>query len=110
MAKATPLGTTSNLVNPQDIARYVSISISSIIQQVNGNLTFKDNINNEVIDVSFTTSTLVQTIPHNLGRVPTMWYVGNMTTSNRIFQRKPPDINFLYLSASAAIDAKVMVV
>jgi hypothetical protein len=99
-----------NVTSWEQLARFTSVALSDIQTAMNGNLTFSDNINMTMIDVTFSTANLVSTIPHGLGRVPLMWISGNITANSVIYQGSTADSVNLYVAASAACSARLLVI
>ncbi len=98
-----------NIGSWEELKRYASVNFKAISQTLNGNVNFTDNINCKFIDVTFRGANIVSSIPHGLGRVPIMWTSGNVTANAVVFEGDSADATNLYLEASAACSARIMV-
>ncbi len=78
MGKVPNTGSVSNTTTLEDLRRFADQLFKNIVAQVNGNLTFSDNITSN----------------------------GN----GIIYETLPADNNALYLAATAAINAKILVI
>lgn len=110
MGKISQTGSVANLNTLEDVKRFANQLFQNIITQINGRLTFSDNINAKVVDVSFDAANTVKIVPHGLDRVPLMWISGSVSVNAVIFQSRPADANNVYLEASAVCDAKILVI
>lgn len=110
MGKISAKANVSNTEDWQELQRYVSQFLQDCQNQVNGNLTFSDNLNVKFLDLSFSTANATRQIPHGLGRVPTMWISGNLSASAVIYQTKTSDNNNVYLAASAVCNVRILVI
>lgn len=109
MAKIIP-SSVSNVTGVEDLKRFSDILFQSIIQQVNGNLSFTDNLSVSFLDVSFTSTSTETAFSHTLGRVPVMWIVGNQSASGSVYQTKGATDKLIYLASSAVLTAKIVLV
>ncbi len=110
MGKIASTGSVSNLTTVDELARFSSISFASIITQINGNLTFGDNISAKVFDVTFSTANTEVQSAHGLGRTPLIWICGSLTANAVVFQSSAADNTNVYLEASAPCSAKILVI
>lgn len=110
MGKVSETGSVSNVEDTKELSRFVSIALKNIISQINGNLTFSDNISFKVFSVSFPAAATSYTFAHGLGRAPLIWISGDQTADASIFQSKASDSTNVYLQASAICDAKILVI
>ncbi len=110
MGKISAKANVSNCTGWEDLMRYVSQFLQDCLNQVNGNITFQDNISARVVAATFATTNATVILPHGLGRVPLMWTSGNLTASAVIYQTKAADQNNVYLAASAVCSAKILVI
>lgn len=110
MGKVTAKMSVANVETLEELKRYVSIALSDIALQINGGITFSDNISNKIIPFQFTAANSTFTIPHGLGRVPLFWTSGSITANSVIYQTQDPDGVSLYLAASAVCNAKILVI
>ncbi len=110
MGKISAKPNVSNCTDWKDLMRYVSQFLQDCFNQVNGNLTFQDNISSRVIPVTFPVANATVIVPHGLGRVPLMWTSGSISASSVIYQISQADQNNVYLAASAICSAKILVI
>jgi hypothetical protein len=73
--KIKTVQTTSNLTTIEDLGRFVSISLSDIIDAINGRLGFIDNIQSKLVDVDFNLVNTNIEIHHGLPFVPNGYFV-----------------------------------
>lgn len=97
-----PNTTISNLKTPADIQRYTAISLQSIINAINGGLTFVENISGAFSTCTFSGAG-EEAIPHGLGRVPQGYLVSGRSTSITIYNGQNANTSsVLYLRSSGA--------
>ena len=70
MAKVRTPNDLSNLSDPASFARYASILLKGVVNQMNGRMSFTENISCALVDVVFPAANADYTFPHNLGRTP----------------------------------------
>ncbi len=110
MGKIAAKPNVSNCTDWKDLMRYVSQFLQDCYNQINGNITFADNIQNGILSASFTVANGSVIVPHSLGRVPLMWTSGSISANAVIYQTKAADANNVYLAASAVCSAKILVI
>ncbi len=110
MGKISAKANVSNCVDWKDLMRYVSQFLQDCLNQINGNITFQDNISSKVVGASFPAANATVIVSHGLGRIPLMWTSGNVSASSIIYQTKAADQNNVYLAASAICNAKILVI
>lgn len=110
MGKISAKPNVSNCTSWQDLMRYVSQFIQDCFNQVNGNITFEDNISAKVVAAQFLVANETVTVSHGLGRVPLMWTSGNVSDDSVIYETQASDIKNVYLAASAVCNAKILVI
>ncbi len=69
MSKVATTQTVSNTEGLEDLKRYVSIQIDDILSEINGRLTFADNLRTRVLNIAFKSADALE-VPHSLGAVP----------------------------------------
>ncbi len=110
MGKISAKANVSNCTGWEDLMRYVSQFLQDCLNQVNGNITFQDNISAKVVAASFPTINATVIVAHGLGRVPLMWTSGSISANAVIYETKAADQNNVYLAASAVCNAKILVI
>ncbi len=70
----------------QAILDWLASFSKDVTQQINGNLTFQDNIKCEFLQVSFTTANTDMQIRHRLGRVPAGFLLVSSNAALMIYQ------------------------
>ncbi len=111
MARISAKPNVSNCTGWEDLMRYVSQFLQDCAQQINGNLTFSDNISNRIVGATFTVVNGTVIVPHGLGRLPSMWISGSQVGPTAVIsETKPADNNNVYLAASAVCGAKILVI
>lgn len=99
----------------QELRRYASIAIDRIMGQLNGGLSFGENITASGPSVvTFSGSGNVQMVSHNLGRVPQGFIVVNLDAGITVYQASGAgnawQSDKIFLTASGAGTATLYVV
>jgi hypothetical protein len=111
MGKINAKPNVSNCTGWEDLMRYTSQFLQDCAAQVNGNLTFKDNLSIRLVGATFPTAFGTVIVPHGLGRTPQMWWSGSQVGSTAVIsETRPADSNNVYLAASAICGAKILVI
>lgn len=110
MGKISAKANVSNCTGWEDLMRYASQFLQDCANQVNGNITFQDNISSRVVPATFAVANATVIVSHGLGRVPLMWTSGSISANSVIYQTKAADQNNVYLAASVVCSAKILVI
>lgn len=110
MGKISAKSNISNCTGWEELMRYASQFLVDCANQINGNLTFQDNISSRIVGATFTVATGSVIVPHGLGRMPLMWTSGSLTANAVIYETRSADANNVYLAASAICGAKILVI
>lgn len=101
--------TTSNIKTIEDLVKYSSITFSSIIDAINGNLALSDNIRLEIQNVTFTQANVDTVVRHGLGYSPNGYIVVGNSSNVTIYDGLRPSTNdALYLRATGSTNAKIL--
>jgi hypothetical protein len=74
-----------NVKPPEDVPRYVELALQDIVQQVNGNLTFAENIRCKLLSITFSSSDTDTTVTHGMGRVPAGYIVSGKSVACSVY-------------------------
>lgn len=96
MAKVKSPSDLGNLKTFEELRQYITIFLTDLISQINGNLEFAQNIKTQEVVVTFSAANTNTAIPHSLGRVPagyiqveagaaTSLYNGNVANTAGVF-------------------------
>lgn len=103
----------SNL-SPDDIPtliKFVAIGMKNIYDALANKLSFADNFDGQIIDVSFTSANAETVIAHNLGRVPVGYSIQRSNAAAALYDSGGSNWTktTLYLKASAVSNVTIMV-
>ena len=105
-----PNTTISNLTTVDEIQRYTAISLGSIINVINGNLTFGENLSGSFNSATFTGAGQEQGISHGLKRVPQGYIVVGRSTGITIYNGENANtVSTLYLRSTGVGTISVFV-
>ena len=94
----------------QDLARYITIAIGEIVNAINGQISFQDNISGNFVTFTFTGASQTVGQQHNLGRVPTGYIVSQRSTGVEVFDGTTGNTSdTLYLQSTGAGSITVFV-
>lgn len=100
----------SNLGTSDDFNRYGSQSIKQIIDVINGKLNFQDNIESQIVSVSFGTANQDVSASHSLRRVPTGFIPVGLSAAMIVYNGSTSNTDgIIYLRSSAVGTAQVLV-
>lgn len=100
----------SNLKTLDEVIRFASISLGSIINVINGNLTLRDNVFGEFLSFTFTAANQEVSVEHSLKTAPNGYLVVSMDSPMIIYDGLTPNTDtVLYLRSSAAGTAQVFI-
>lgn len=110
MGKVVAKPNVSNTKNWEELQRYSSIVIQDIVNQVNGNLTFSDNMNVTIVEHDFTAVNVPFAVEHGLGRVPKGYIVIGITANTAVYQLGLNDMTdqVIYLLVNGTCQARFM--
>lgn len=97
-------------VKPEELARFVDIFCHDVVQKVNGDLDFQNNINCKLVSIPFAAANTEASVSHGLGRVPTGYLVYGATAAMSVYNGVSTNTAaLLYLRASAVGTANLIV-
>lgn len=110
MARVLVSDLIQNLKDIEEVKRFLTNSITKIIQQLNGSLEFGPNVRASSSDVTFDGN--VQKVSHGLGLVPQGYIVISQSAAFTIYKATSPDwdTNHIFLNASSNGTAKILVI
>lgn len=95
----------------EDLQRFLSTWVRDCHNVVNGSLEFGKNIIGTTSEVTFSAANTDTRIAHGLGRAPTGYLIIGQSASGSIYDGvAAADSTYLYLRASAAMRAKIIVI
>jgi len=104
------VGNVSNLDNDLEFRRWVSITLDSIIQVINGNLSV-DNLNAQIVTVNFTAANTTTPVAHTLGRVPNGYIPIGKSVSLDVYNGAPTYLlrDLIYLKSTVIGTASILI-
>lgn len=100
----------SNLKTLEELTRWVSQTLSAIIDLVNGRISMVDNMDVFEATVTFTAANAEVKVPHTLTRVPTRYEISSLTAAMSIYTGTTPFTESnIYLKSSATGVATVLI-
>ncbi len=94
----------------EELRRFVSNFCGDVFNQVNGKLTFADNLQGVTVDVAFTSPNVSVAVNHRLGYVPSGFLVVKNDSPAIIYNGGAIDTStVMYLNASVATNATVRI-
>ena len=109
MGKVTVSVDVWNVSDLEQLKRFTGGALRSLVDQVNGRISFQENIQARVVEFSFESTSIDYIVPHGLGYIPLGFVVINQNAAAILYSYKTMDRNNLYLRASAVTDAKILV-
>lgn len=93
-----------------DVKRYISQTMSQVVQILNGKLTFQDNQDARIVSVNFTSSGVDFPVNHNLGRQAVGYFLVTASSPMSIYngQTASTDAN-LFLRTNNTGSATILV-
>lgn len=108
--KVTATQDFSNVQTFEDLRRYSSAAVNSLIAVVNGNIGFSDNCSANLLGVTFVAANTQYSFDHSLGRVPAGYLPASLSANMVLFSGKTQNtVNKIYLQSSAIGNGKVLV-
>lgn len=99
----------SNLPDLDQVKRFATIVLREITDVLNGQITFVDNIRQEIHSVTFDAADTDVSVSHGLGRVPTGVVVLGLTAAMIVYDGSTGNtVDAVYLRSSATGTARVM--
>ncbi len=100
----------SSVTNWEDLRRFASACIQDIVNQINGRLTFNDNIQGVTLQAFFPVANTDLALTHALGYVPNGFLVVGLDSAAIIYSSTAPNSVQIFLRSSLAnSNAKVRV-
>ncbi len=112
MGKLSTPSNFSSVSSWQELRRFVSLFCSDVFNQINGHLTFSDNIQGTSVEVFFPQSNFSISVVHNLGYTPSGFFVVNVDGPAIIYRdidRSANNVNIFFKSSVALINATVRI-
>lgn len=109
MGKIQSSSKIENLPDLDEVKRYTSIALDDIIDNINGNLTVRDNLSMKLVSVTFTAANTELLVAHGLGRTPQGYLIASLTNAATIYDGTSENgiVNY-YLKSSAICGARVL--
>lgn len=97
-------------VKPEEAARFTTLALTNIVEQINGNLSFVENLNGKLLSMAFTSSNADTAAIHGLGRAPSGYLVFTRSASMIVYDGAQSNTaSVIYLRASAVGSINVYV-
>lgn len=97
-----------NVVEMEDLRRYVALSLELISTEINGRLIFGDNIRGQLLTVEFPAANTSVSVQHALGRVPTGYIQTGANAAMSLYDGDAPnDSQNAYIKASSIGTARI---
>jgi len=110
MGKVTTPSNFSTVKTWEDLRRFAAQLCQDIVNQINGGLTFKDNIQNTELSAFFPLADKDVALTHTLGYVPSGFLVVGLDSAAIIYNSTAANANQIFLKSSvASVTAKVRV-
>lgn len=62
--------TLSNIENPDEVQRYLAQTMDQVVSTINGGISFANNMDAQIVGVTFTSANMNVIVEHKLGRMP----------------------------------------
>jgi hypothetical protein len=109
MTKISASADVSN-VEMGDLSRFVTQFQNNVLDVVNGNLTFGENIKSQLAPVSFGAANTEVQIGHTLKKVPSGYIVAAASVAMQVFNGTSANTSeFLYIQSTAAGSAQILI-
>lgn len=109
MGKVQSSSKIENLPDLDEVKRYTSIALDDIIDNINGNLTVRDNLSMKLVSATFTASNTEIVVAHGLGRTPQGYLVASLTGAATIYDGvSENNMTNYFLRSSAVCGARIL--
>jgi hypothetical protein len=96
--------------DPQQLARFVSILRDDLVNVINGELEFDQNLKTSQVTANFTAANTQIAITHTLGRIPLGYILTKTNVATSIYDGGTANTDtFLYVKASVIANTKLLV-
>ncbi len=109
MGKITIVGDAPKTAGLPELTAWVGDFAKDTIQQVNGNLTFSENIKCNILDVVFDTANSSAIVRHTLGKVPVAYLLIGSDNPTSLYSGAVATVDTITLQSSAIARTKVLV-
>lgn len=100
----------SNVTDWQSLRRFCSIFFTSIIDELNGRLTFSENINTATVTMEFTAPNQELRFDHTLERIASNYILIKTSVDARLFDGSTENVkNSSYIKCTAAATVTVLI-
>lgn len=110
MAKVTASSDVDQSTTLEDVKKYTDLALQDILAQINGSLSFAENIECRVIQVIFVTANIDFPIRHTLGRVANNFIVASKSASCDIYNGSTLSTNNTIFLRSTIVPVTVTLV
>lgn len=101
MGKVTA-STDINQVKADEVAKFTDLALQDIVAQLNGEITFGENIKCRLLSVTFSAANTEMAVSHTLGKVPRGYLPFSLSASANVYDGDSGSTNsVIYLKASA---------
>lgn len=110
MSKITQSTDFDRLQTLEDLKRYLNKFGEDVVAQVNGGLTFAENLDATTVSVTFSSANTDTALAHGLNRIPTGYILVGSTAAMGLYDGvNASTASLLYLRASATGTARVLI-
>ncbi len=110
MGKVTATSSFSSVKSWEDLRRFASACVQDIVNQINGKISFNDNIQGVDVNVFFPNANIDVPTFHNLGYVPSGFLVVGLDSAAIIYSNTASTSTNSFLKSSVGnVNAKVRV-
>ena len=100
----------SNTEDLENLRRFTAKTLSDVVDVINGNLDFGDNVRCKIQTVNFLASNSDTQIAHGLGYVPTGYIVVGQSATGTVYDGSQAKTNRdIWLKCTAAITVKLLI-
>ncbi len=110
MGKVSALANFSSVKTWEELRRFSSACVQDIVNQINGKVTFGDNIQGVDLSVAFPVGNTDVAVTHNLGYIPNGFFIVDIDSTGNVYRRTASTVTTIFLRASVAgTNAKIRV-
>lgn len=110
MGKLTSSPDLGSTRNHEELARFVTIILDDIFDQINGRIEFEKNIYARIVSVNFPTANVEVRVPHTLNRVSNGYYLIGSDVAMSLYDGVSiNEVNVLFLRSNQSGNARVLI-
>lgn len=110
MGKITTSANFSTVSKWEELRRFVSAFAGDVVNQINGKLSFQDNVQGQEFDLSFPVANQDVVVTHNLGYEPHGFFIVDLDAAAIIYSNTAPNpVQSFFKSSVANVNARVRI-